>query len=102
MRQEQSRMTKTECFRQTRSTSCHGRIAMQLCLCLGTNEIADWLTTGKTVLVMKDREKRNDVTNFKPITCLSLKQKIFTVILSDEQYDHLESERLLPKEQKGC
>ena len=102
MRQEQSRMTKTECFRQTRSTSCHGRIAMQLCLLLGTNQIADWLTTGKTVLIMKDREKGNDVTNFKPITCLSLTWKIFTGIPIDELYDYLESERLLPEEQKGC
>ena len=47
---------------------------------------------------MKDREKGNDVTNFRPITCLPLMQKIFTGMLSDELYDHLESERLLPEE----
>ena len=51
---------------------------------------------------MKDREKGNDVTNFKPITCLSLTWKIFTGIPIDELYDYLESERLLPEEQKGC
>ena len=61
------------------------------------NETPGWLTTSKTVLIMKDREKRNDVTNFRPITW-----KIFTGILSDELYDHLKSERLLPAEQKRC
>ena len=50
---------------------------------------------------MKDREKGNDVTNYKPITCLSLTWKIFTGIPIDELYDYLESERLLPEEQKG-
>ena len=79
MRQEQISMTKTECFRQTRSTSCHGRTVMLLCLCFGTKEIAGWLTTGKTVFVMKDRGKGNDVTNFKPITCLSPTWKIYSL-----------------------
>ena len=66
------------------------------------NGTPDWITTGKTVLIMKDREKSNDVTNFRPITCLPLMWKIFTGIISDELYYHVESERLLPEEQKGC
>ena len=40
---------------------------------------------------MKDREKGYDVTNFRPIICLPPMWKIFTGILSDELYDHLES-----------
>ena len=75
---------------------------MQLQLCLEMNETPDWITTGKTILIMKDREKSNDVTNFRPITCLPLMWKIFTGIISDELYYHVESERLLPEEQKGC
>ena len=39
---------------------------------------------------MKDREKGNDVKKYRPITCLLLVWKIFTGILSDELYDHLE------------
>ena len=74
---------------------------MQLQLCLEMSETPDWLTTGKKVQIMKDREKGNDVTNFRTITCLSLMWKIFIGILSDELYDHLESERLLPDEQKA-
>ena len=48
-------------------------------------ETPDWLITDKAVPIMKDREKGNDVTNFRPITCLSL-MWIFTGILSDELY----------------
>ena len=66
------------------------------------NETPDSLATGKTVLIMKNREKENDVTNFRPITCLLLMWKIFTGIFSDELYVHLENERLLPEEQRRC
>ena len=65
-------------------TSCHERIATQLQLCLEMNETPDWLSTGKTALIMRDREIGDDVTNLRPITCLPLMWKIFTGILSDE------------------
>ena len=83
-------------------TSCHERIAIQLQLCLEMNETPDWLSTGKTVLIIKEKAKGNDVSNYRPITCLPLMWKLFTGILSDELYNHLESEGLLPEEQKGC
>ena len=50
------------------------------------NETPDWLTTGKTALIMRDREIGDDVTNFRPITCLPLMWKIFTGILNVELY----------------
>ena len=80
--------------------SCHSRMTAQIQLCFEMNEIPNWLTTGKTVLISKDREKRNDVTNFRPITCVRLMWKIFTRLLSKERCDHQENERLLPEEQK--
>ena len=49
---------------------------------------------------MKERDKENNITNFRSIVCLLLMWKIFTGILSDKLHDHLESERLLPKKQK--
>ena len=36
------------------------------------NKTPDWFTPGRTVLIMKDRKKGSDVTNFGPITCLSV------------------------------
>ena len=80
-------------------TTRHEKIATQLQLCLGT---PDWLTTGRTVLIIKSKGKCNDVTNYRPITCLPLMWKLFTGILSEELYDHLECAGLLPEEQKRC
>ena len=57
-------------------TSCHERIATQLQLSLEMNETPNWLTTGKTILIMKDWEKGNDVTNLRPTTCFPLMWKI--------------------------
>ena len=35
---------------------------------LEVNETPNWLTTGKTVLIINDAEKGNDITNFRPTT----------------------------------
>ena len=49
-------------------------------------ETPDWLNTGKTALIMRDKEIGDDITNFRPITCLPLMWKIFTGILNYELY----------------
>ena len=64
------------------------------------NEIPDWFKTGRAVLTMTNREKGNDATNFRPTTCLLLMWNIFTGIVSDKLYYNLESDRLMPEEQK--
>ena len=51
---------------------------------------------------MKDKDQGSLVTNFRPITCLSLMWKLLTGILADEMYNYLEEKDLLPDEQKGC
>ena len=56
----------------------------------------------RTVIVLEDKEKGNIATNVRPITCLPLMWKLFTGIMGDELYKHLEEENLLPDEQKGC
>ena len=83
-------------------TSSRERIAAQLHDYLTTNQTPEWFTKGRTVLVLKDMEKGNIATNFRPITCLPLMWKLFTGIMGDELYKHLEEENLLPDEQKGC
>ena len=82
-------------------TSCHERLALQLRNCMSSAQIPDWLTTGKTTLVMKDKDKGGQVTNFRPITCLPLVWKLLTGIIAEELYGHLEKEGLFPDEQKG-
>ena len=59
---------------------------------LTTKEMLQWLTKDRTVLDIKDREKINTATNFRPITCLPL---------GDELYEHLEEHNLLPDEKNG-
>ena len=51
---------------------------------------------------MKDPSKGGAVTNYRPITCLPLLWKLFTSLISEEIYKHLETNHLLPEEQKGC
>ena len=64
--------------------------------------VPDWLTKGQTVLIRKNKAKRNIASNYRPITCLPLVSKLLTGILADEIYDYLEKKMLLPEEKKGC
>ena len=83
-------------------TSLQKQITKQLDDCLQLNSVPAWLTTGRTVLIVKNKELGSIATNFRPITCLPLIWKLLTGILADELYQHLESKELLPEEQKGC
>ena len=60
------------------------------------------MTTGRIVLLLKDKNKGNEVSNYRPITCLPHMWKLITGIATDEIYNHLEENDLLPEEQKGC
>ena len=81
-------------------TALHEKIATHLNECL--RSVPEWLTEGRTVLVLKDKGKEGEVSNFRPITCLSLMWKLFKGVLTDTIYEHLERKSLLPEEQKGC
>lgn len=86
-----------------RLSSLHERIAVQFNeLLSGQKSIPDWLTYGKTVLCQKDRSKGSAVDNYRPISCLPLMWKLLTGVFSDQLYNYLESEKILPEEQKGC
>ena len=61
-----------------------------------------WMTRGRTVLVMKDSEKGTSPGNYRPITCLPVIWKMLTGLTSEEVYLYLDREDLLPEEQKGC
>ena len=61
-----------------------------------------WLTRGRTSLLHKDKSKGNVASNYRPITCLPLMWKLLTGVIADQVYAHLDQEKLLPEEQKGC
>jgi hypothetical protein len=82
--------------------STHNNLAQHLNACLRKGEVPEWLVEGRTTLLMKDESKGPDVTNYRPIACLNLMWKLLTGIFANSIYTHLETNNLLPVEQKGC
>ena len=70
--------------------------------CINQSNVPKWLTKGVTTLVLKNKDKGNAVTNFRPITCLPLMWKMLTGIIAEEMYKHMAMKKLIPDEQKGC
>lgn len=60
-----------------------------------------WLTQGRTILIPK-KSGTCQAKDYRPITCLSVIYKLLTAILSNEIYEHLIQNNLLPEQQKGC
>ena len=83
-------------------SSLHEKVRLQLKKCLDSGFVPSWLTRGMTSLLQKDKGKDNAVSNYRPITCLSLMWKLLTGVIADQIYAHLDQEKLLPEEQKGC
>ena len=82
-------------------TSLHRRMTEQLSKCLEEGDIPNWMTEGRTVLIMKDKNKGTIASNYRPITCLPLMWKLLTGLIAEEMYEFLEKNDLLPQEQKG-
>ena len=53
-------------------------------------------------MLQKDKSKGNVASNYRPITCLTLMWKLLTGVIADQIHAHLDQEKLLPEEQKGC
>ena len=66
---------------------------------LQSGYVPEWLTSGKTVLIVKGKDK---VTDCRPITCLPIMWKLLTGVICGEMCKHLNEETLLPDEQRGC
>ena len=87
----------------TRSRLSPGLLVKEfLVVCLDSGFVPCWLTRGRTSLLQKDKSKGNAASNYRPITCLPLTWKLLTGVVADQIYAHLDQEKLLPEEQKGC
>ena len=75
---------------------------MQLKEYLDREFVPSWLTRGRTSLLQIDKSKGNVASNYRPITCLPLMWKLLTGVTADQIYAHLDQEKLLPEEPKGC
>ena len=83
-------------------SSLHERVRLQLKGCLDNGFVPSWLTRGRTSLLQKDKSKGNVASNHRPITCLPLMWKLLTGVIADQIYAHLDQEKWLPEEEKGC
>ena len=83
-------------------SSLHERVRLPLKECLDSGFVPSWLTRGRTSLLQKDKSKGNVASNYRPITCLPLMWKLLTGVIADQIHAHLDQEKLLPEEQKGC
>ena len=83
-------------------SALHQRIAQQLQHCINNHQAPIWMTTGRTALVQKDKNKGNIPTNYRPITCLPIMWKLLTGIISERLYIYLEETNTIPHQQKGC
>ena len=59
------------------------------------------MITGKTTLLIKNKEKGAVPSNYRPITCLPTTFKLVTAIIAEAIQNHLEQNGLIPEEQKG-
>ena len=82
--------------------SMQERIAFHLQSFITGGEVPDWMATSRTVLLLKDKSKGNEMNNYRPVNCLLLMWKLRAGILADEIQNHPEEDDILPEEQKGC
>ena len=82
--------------------SMQERIAFHLQSCIIKGEVPDWMTTGRTALLLKDKSKGNEANSYRPIIFLPVMWKLLTGIVPDELYNYLEENDFLPKGRKGC
>ena len=83
-------------------TSIHGRLALEMNICLQGVQVPNWMTKGKTTLIQKDPSKGTAPNNYRPITCRPMMWKILKAQIRENIYYSLTSRELFPDEQKGC
>ena len=65
-----------------------------------TESPPDWFTTGITTLIPKSNDTHLP-HKYRPICCLNTTYKLFTGLLADEVYCHIENGQYLEEEQRG-
>ena len=67
---------------------------------INPDDIPTWMFRGITKLVPKNTDTKNPA-NYRPITCLPIVYKILSSILASRMMEHLETNNIIPEEQKG-
>ena len=83
-------------------TALHPHLAAALNRIIKTDEPTPaWLTTGTTTLIPKSEETHLP-NKYRPICCLNTTYKLLTGLIADHLYEHLDQQKCLEEEQKGC
>ena len=82
-------------------SNLHNSIALQLHRCLQENNLPKWMVTGNTLPCIKEIQKGNLLSNFRPITHLPLIWNLLTGILAEELYEHLEKNKFITTATNG-
>lgn len=61
-----------------------------------------FFTQGITYLLPKTQPPSPDPAQYRPITCLPTIYKLFTCIITNKVYKHIEKNHIMATEQKGC
>ncbi len=69
--------------------------------CIQKTEMSEWMTKGKTTLIIKDPIKGTAQTNYRPITCLPIMWIILTAQIKEIFYS-LISHGIIPKNRKDA
>ena len=64
-------------------------------------ETRTWMTKGRTVLMRKDKSKKNKASNCHSFPCLSLTWKLLREVIADEICGSLEKDEILLEERNG-
>ena len=70
--------------------------------CLENGNVPMWMTKGRTIIMQKEKEKNMAASNYRSITCLPLLWKLLTDVIAEKNYRFLDTNLLLPEEQKRC
>ncbi len=70
-------------------TALHERLAAQMNQLLRDGTHPDWLTQGRTVLILKDPQKGPIPSNYRPITCLCTTWKALSGIIAAKMSKHV-------------
>ena len=53
------------------------------------------MTKGRTCLILKDKKRGNETSNFRLITCISIMWKVFIGLLAEQVYGHRKRETVV-------
>ena len=63
------------------------RLALEMNRCLQDAQVPDWMTEGKTTLILKDPRKETAQKNYRPIPCLPMIWKILSAQIREDIYN---------------